>query len=104
MLRGAAVGLIPYVHSQLTASIFPMKVYEYLAAGLPVVATGLPALEGTEWVALADGVDETVARDRGARSLSDSPELRRQRSDAAQAHSWEGRLEEIAEAVRQCGT
>ena len=33
VLRGADAGLIPYVRSELTDSIFPMKVYEYLAAG-----------------------------------------------------------------------
>ena len=61
VLRGADVGLIPYAVSELTASIFPMKVYEYLAAGLPVVATRLPALEGVDDVALVDGADEAVA-------------------------------------------
>ncbi len=44
VLRGADAALIPYALNELTASIFPMKVYEYLAAGLPVVATPLPAL------------------------------------------------------------
>ena len=48
--RGAArrptPALIPYARNELTESIFPMKVYEYLAAGLPVVATPLPALAG----------------------------------------------------------
>ena len=46
VLRGADAGLIPYARNQLTDSIFPMKVYEYLAAGLPVVATPLPSLSG----------------------------------------------------------
>jgi glycosyltransferase involved in cell wall biosynthesis len=103
VLRGAAAGLIPYVASQLTASIFPMKVYEYLAAGLPVVATGLPALKDTEFVSLTDGVQETVTAIERALT-EDSPEFRQARSDAAQGHSWEGRMEEIAEAVRRCQT
>ena len=46
VLRGADAALIPYAINQLTASIFPMKVYEYLAAGLPVVATPLPGARG----------------------------------------------------------
>src|ERR1019366_4680283 len=44
VLRGADAGLIPYARNELTNSIFPMKVYEYLAAGLAVVATPLPSL------------------------------------------------------------
>ena len=37
-------GIIPYHLNQYTTGVFPMKVYEYLAAGLPVVATNLPSL------------------------------------------------------------
>ena len=53
VLRAADAGLIPYARNALTESIFPMKVYEYLAAGLPVVATPLPALGGVAEVATA---------------------------------------------------
>jgi glycosyltransferase involved in cell wall biosynthesis len=100
VLRGAAAGVIPYRHSRLTASIFPMKVYEYLAAGLPVVATGLPALKGVDDIALVQGVDQTVAALERALA-EDSPERRRARSDAAQGHSWEARLVEIGAALRR---
>ena len=36
-----------------------MKVYEYLAAGLPVVASVLPALEGMAELTVAEGVEAT---------------------------------------------
>jgi glycosyltransferase involved in cell wall biosynthesis len=42
LLVRASVGLLPHRRSALTASMDPMKVLEYLAAGLPVVATGVP--------------------------------------------------------------
>jgi glycosyltransferase involved in cell wall biosynthesis len=98
VLRGADVGLIPYARNQLTASIFPMKVYEYLAAGLPVVATELPALAGVPEVARA-------ADAAGLATLLDialtqgSTEERAARSRAASAHSWDTRLMQIAAAV-----
>jgi glycosyltransferase involved in cell wall biosynthesis len=101
LLRGAAAGLIPYVRTQLTASIFPMKVYEYLAAGLPVVASPLPALDGMAELIVADGVEETVAAlDRAL--AEDSPAARRSRSQVAQSHSWEARLAEIDAALSAC--
>ena len=53
VLRSADAGLIPYALNELTRSIFPMKVYEYLAAGLPVIATPLPALAEIPEVATA---------------------------------------------------
>lgn len=42
LLRRAAVGLIPHRVDAFTDSMDPMKVLEYLAAGLPVVATPVP--------------------------------------------------------------
>jgi glycosyltransferase involved in cell wall biosynthesis len=98
VLRGASVGVIPYRRSRLTASIFPMKVYEYLAAGLPVVASGLPALEGVGGVELVEGAQATVAAIERA-LLEDSAERRRARSEAVRGHSWDARLTEIAAAL-----
>ena len=43
----------PTRSTTLTRSVFPMKVYEYLAAGLPVVTTPLPALDATPGVVVA---------------------------------------------------
>ena len=98
VLSGADAGLIPYARNELTNSIFPMKVYEYLAAGLPVVATPLPALEGLADVRLAPDapgiaglLDEALA--------GDSPALRAERSQAAQGHSWDERIAEISAAI-----
>ena len=38
------IGLLPCVQNQYTANMFPMKFFEYLASGLPVVSTVLPSL------------------------------------------------------------
>jgi len=98
VLRGADAGLIPYARNELTESIFPMKVYEYLAAGLPVVATPLPALAGVAEVATAADA-AGIAALLDAALADDGPERRVERSRAAASHSWERRLEEIAAAV-----
>lgn len=102
VLRGADAGLIPYAINQLTKSIFPMKVYEYLAAGLPVIATPLPALTEVEGVAraadaagIAALIEEALAKD--------TPERKAARAQEAEAHSWERRLEEIGTAVAELG-
>lgn len=101
-LRGAAAGLIPYQRNELTASVFPMKVYEYLAAGLPVVATPLPALAGTPGIEFASTPGETAANlDRLI--ADDAPEPRAARARLASGHSWEARLAEIASALERVG-
>ena len=98
MLRGAAAGIIPYAINPLTSSVFPMKVYEYLAAGLPVVATPLPALEGVEDVVIA-GDAEGMAAALDRELAADTPELRAERSRRAAGHSWDARIEEIEAAL-----
>lgn len=98
VLRGADAGLIPYAINELTRSIFPMKIYEYMAAGLPVIATELPALagvEGIERVADAGAMVAAVEREMAV----DTPERRRQRSRLAGGHSWESRIAEIEAAL-----
>ena len=45
LMSGLDVGLIPARLNSYTTSMFPMKFFEYLAAGVPVVATDLPALQ-----------------------------------------------------------
>jgi glycosyltransferase involved in cell wall biosynthesis len=43
-LKSFDVCTIPYVLDTLSESIFPLKLFEYLAAGRPVVATAMPEL------------------------------------------------------------
>ncbi len=43
-LKGFRAGLLPYHVNTYTRGVFPMKLFEYFAAGLPVISTRLPAL------------------------------------------------------------
>ncbi len=45
-LAFASVGIIPAIKNTYTANMFPMKFFEYLASGIPVVTTDLPYLRG----------------------------------------------------------
>ena len=99
VLRGADAGLIPYVRSALTDSIFPMKVYEYLAAGLPVVATPLPALAGVGGHRHGAGRRRLPAALDARAAARTRPQRRAERSRGGVAHSWDARLREIAGAI-----
>ncbi|MGH9169238.1 MAG: glycosyltransferase, partial [Acidimicrobiia bacterium] len=47
------VGIIPWVVSGVTHAVSPLKVYEYLASGVPVAASPLRSLRGLQGVHLA---------------------------------------------------
>lgn len=99
----ADVCLIPYAVNRYTSSVFPMKVYEYLAAGRPVISTPLPALRGIEGVAFADGpADFEAAIQRVMKD--DGPGARRRRAQLAGSHSWDARLAEIGRLVSECAS
>jgi len=98
VLRGADAALVPYLLDGEMRSVFPMKIYEYLAAGRPVVSTPLDTLIDVPDVVKAVTAEEFAARLEEVIE-QDTPEARSARSLRAQAHSWESRLGQIAEAL-----
>lgn len=91
----STVGLIPYHINAHTAGIFPMKVFEYLSAGLSVVSTALPSLVQRPeilglTVASRGDFATSVLRENGDFRSS----LARQRREAAIPFSWANRLVE----------
>ena len=89
------VGLIPYLENTYTRSCFPLKLFEYLAAGKPVVASGLPELEGMEPdVTLVSGSSDFTAAANAAASL-DGPEDVGRRRALAGANTWESRTSRL---------
>jgi glycosyltransferase involved in cell wall biosynthesis len=99
-LAGFDCCLIPFRASPLTAAVDPIKLYEYLAAGKPVVSTPLPgAMTFAGEILVAAGprfleaVEEAVAGTHDAAAA----EARRRR---ARAHTWDHRMARILEALR----
>lgn len=85
------VGMVPFVVSKLTESVLPLKFYEYLAAGLGVVATPLPELQKQgAWVQCVAGSTAFAEALEHARE-GDGPQLRNLRQAYAAEQSWEAR-------------
>jgi glycosyltransferase involved in cell wall biosynthesis len=94
-LAGFDVGLLPQLINDYTRSMFPMKFFEYLAAGLPVVSTALPALRDFASV-------HSVAHDGCAFSKAVSvvlagcgPKAPPVEDPLLQANSWDTRLDQM---------
>ena len=106
LLVSADIGLAPYA-ADAPAYFSPLKLFEYLAAGLAVVAADIPGVSdivGTDGAllmppgdtdALASGVATLVA-DADMRSR-----LREKARSIAQLHTWEQRARRILRAVHE---
>ncbi len=97
-----AVGIIPFEMVKVTRSIYPLKVNEYLAAGLPVVATPFSddILDFSHIVALEsskEGFVEAINRV----IKSNSPEVVEQRYEIASSNTWERRVDYFWEVLKK---
>lgn len=102
-LKGIDVAILPNRLNDYTASMFPMKFFEYLAAGKPVVSTALPALEAfSDVVALTRSPDEFVEAISAA--LADEVDHRSRRLALARKHSYASRTEAMLATLRTCCT
>jgi glycosyltransferase involved in cell wall biosynthesis len=96
--KGFDVGLIPFVVNELTAAVNPIKLREYLAAGLPVVSSPLPEVEAYRGqAAVVKTAEEFEAAVTAA--LRSPPDARRRRSEAMSGETWEGKLEFICRSL-----
>ena len=103
-LRAFDVNLVPHVISPFTESLNPIKLWEYLAAGKPIVSTRVAGFRDyPEHVALADTALEFAAA-IGRALAEESLERAWARREAAAAHSWSARVDAVVDAVRAaCG-
>jgi glycosyltransferase involved in cell wall biosynthesis len=94
------VCIIPFVMSDLVRSIDPLKLYEYLAAGRPVVTTPLPsAADFEDLIHVATGTDGFLLGIDAA--IAEGDERRVKRLEAVRRHSWDARFGTIIELVRE---
>ena len=97
-MKGFAVATVPFVFHDVTMRASPVKFYEYLASGVPVVATRLPDLYPFEHVAgLVSTKEEFVSALENA--LQDGENQREARMAEAYNHSWEARFSRIDELI-----
>lgn len=89
------VGIIPFRQSSMTESVNPIKMWEYMAAGMPVVTTALPeARIYSDIIYCSD--DHAAFIDNVRLAIENDTEEKRQlRMALARQNSWESRALEI---------
>ncbi len=102
-LKGCQVALLPSPINGYTQSMFPLKFFEYLAAGLPVVSTALSALEAYRDVCYWCETDQEFIT-----AIPKALEDYRLRSDRiqkgiqlAKENTWDKRVESMLETLAQ---
>lgn len=87
------VGIVPFKAETLAAGADPIKTYEYLAMGLPVVVTGVSAPAGAEeLVARADRLDGFLG---AIEQAVQATELADRRRAWASGETWDARLDRL---------
>ncbi|MEO8700229.1 MAG: NAD-dependent epimerase/dehydratase family protein [Kofleriaceae bacterium] len=97
--KGFDVGIIPYRIDERMAFVNPLKLREYLSAGLPVVSTPVPEVERYAHVChVAGDADGFVAAIE--RALAETgPADRATRSHAMRSETWEARVADVVRRV-----
>ena len=96
--KGFDVALNPFAINELTLAANPLKVREYLAAGLPVVSTDIPEVRILDDVLV--GVDRADFILKIEAALA-NPEARETVSDRIREESWESKVEELRDLLRR---
>ena len=96
-----SVGLIPHQVNELTHHMNPIKLREYLSAGLPVVATALPEVRQYGKHCLIAETYEDFEADIEAILATDTHEARCERSEAMQWETWENKVADLSLKVER---
>ncbi|MCE7059883.1 glycosyltransferase [Dyadobacter sp. CY343] len=101
VIKGFDVALLPFKRDEVSATIFPLKLFEYLGAGKPLVSINfnddLREFTGDSVAFCTDADSFTEAIEDALHN--DSEEKRQRRIQIAADNTWEKRVDQIAELL-----
>lgn len=101
-MQNSTVGLIPFRLNDLTEAVNPIKYYEYLASGLPVVAPPMRELAEMQGpIHYYRGCDDLSRAIGAALNEAVLPEQRAERINFAAARTWRSRFKEIEAIIAE---
>jgi hypothetical protein len=98
--KAFSVGLLPFTINELTRNVNPIKMREYLSAGLPVVSTDLPEVRSQKELCRVAGNRDEFLKACEQAIGGDNEVERRRRSEAMKKETWEAKVDEIGRIVR----
>jgi glycosyltransferase involved in cell wall biosynthesis len=100
-LKGLDVCLMPYKLNEATRNIFPLKLFEYMAAGKPIVATAIPAVMAYRDLLHVSGDPDSFIQLIERAIAEDDPNLVARRIECASQHTWEAHVAQKTDLVRR---
>ncbi len=98
-LKSFDVCVIPYALSEFNLVSSPLKLYEYLGAGKPIVSTRLPAVIPFDGLVRLAEDAASFGRQIGACLEEDGPDMTQPRVAAAMDNSWDKRARQILRMI-----
>lgn len=98
-LKAYDVCIIPFLNNVFNKNCSPLKLYEYLATGKPIVSTNIPAVRSFNGLVHIARDKEEFGRYVKSALGERNKGLSYQRQVAAQENSWEKRVEKILEII-----
>jgi glycosyltransferase involved in cell wall biosynthesis len=92
------VALNPFAINELTLAANPLKVREYLAAGLEVVSTDIPEVRILDSCRIGETPADFICQIEEALA---NPQPKTVISDSVKAESWEARVDELREIIEK---
>lgn len=96
LVAQADVAIVPFTTDRLAEAVSPLKVFEYLAASRPVVATPLPEIEGIPGVRTARCLE---AFTRAIREAPERPFPEREVRALLRSSTWRVRVDSLLEWI-----
>lgn len=93
------VGIIPFVKNEFTKNIYPLKINEYLAAGVGVVSTNFAVLTEFENMATITDEHSLFVKAILENSQNQGEEVKEERQEMAKQNSWENRGDLLAKII-----
>jgi glycosyltransferase involved in cell wall biosynthesis len=94
--KGFDVALNPFEINELTLAANPLKVREYLAAGLSVVSTDIPEVRVLSDCLVGENHEDFIAKIEFALN---NPKPKEEISDGIKHESWEAKIDELREIL-----
>ena len=94
------VATLPFKVNEITLSTSPVKIFEYMAAGKPIISSNLPECRKYDSIFLYENAEEFISLVNKIQELTETDEYWTTLRDEAYANTWDIKTDEILSALK----